>query len=167
MKKCIFLTMFCLIATGVFAQSPLEVGRFQLNAGIGTSNWGTPVYVGLDYGACKDITVGGELSYRSDSNYYGATKYRSSVVGIGVNGNYHFNRILQMSKKWNLYAGLGLNYFAWSYENNNYKSNNDSNIGLGAQLGARYFFTSKFGVNFELGGGNATNGAKFGITYKL
>jgi len=146
MKKCVFVTMFCLVAVGAFAQSPLEVGGFQLNAGVGTSNWGTPVYVGLDYGA---------------------TKYRSSVVGIGVNGNYHFNRILQMSKKWNLYAGLGLNYFAWSYENSNYKSNDDSSIGLGAQLGARYFFMNKFGVNFELGGGNATNGAKFGITYKL
>jgi len=167
MKKNVFLVVGFLMSMGVFAQSPLEKGNFQLNAGIGTSNWGTPVYVGIDYGAWKDITVGGELSYRSNSDYYGANKYRSSVLGIGVNGNYHFNRIFDLPSKWNIYAGLGLNYFAWSYENNNYKSDNTSNIGLGAQVGARYFFTKKLGVNLELGGGNATNGAKFGITYKL
>ena len=167
MKKNIFLVVFCFVSLGVFAQSPLEKGGVQLNAGIGTSNWGTPVYVGVDYGAFKDITVGGELSYRSQSNYYGQNKYSSSVLGVGVNGNYHFNRIFNLPSPWNIYAGLSLNYYAWSYENDLYKSNNDSNIGLGAQVGARYFFTKKFGVNLELGGGSATNGGKIGITYKL
>ncbi len=167
MKKNIFLVVFCFVGLGVFAQSPLEKGGIQLNAGVGTSNWGTPIYFGLDYGIYKDITVGGELSYRSQSNYYGQNQYRSSVLGVGVNGNYHFNRIFNLPSQWNIYAGLSLNYYAWSYENDLYKSNNNSNLGLGAQVGARYFFTKKFGVNLELGGGSAANGGKIGITYKL
>jgi len=165
MKKNILSILLCLTALSSFAQSPLEVGKLQLNAGVGTSGWGTPVYIGLDYGIHKDITLGGELSYQSYN--YGANKYKSSILGINVNGNYHFNRILDIPSKWDLYAGLGLNYYIWNYDNNQYKYDNASDFGLGAQIGARYFFTNKFGINLELGGGNATNGGKIGITYKL
>lgn len=167
MKNKILLAIICLVSIGAFAQGSLEKEGLQLNAGFGTSGWGTPVYVGVDYGIHQDITLGGELSYRSDSQTYESNKYKSSVIGIGVNGNYHFNRVLNIPSKWDLYAGLGLNYYIWSYDNDMYKANDNSDIGLGAQLGARYFFTDKFGVNLELGGGNATSGAKIGITYKL
>lgn len=166
-KKNILLAAVGLVSFGALAQGSLEKGKLQLNAGLGTSGWGIPVYVGLDYGIHRDITLGGELSYRSDSRVYASNKYKSSAIGIGINGNYHFNRILDMSNNWDLYAGLGLNYYVWSYDNDLYKTNDNSDIGLGAQLGARYFFTDKFGINLELGGGNAVNGAKIGITYKL
>lgn len=167
MKTNLLLGILFLSSFITFAQAPLEKGGLQLNAGVGASGWGTPVYVGLDYGLAKDFTLGGELSYRSKSYNYGLDKYKSSVLGIGVNGNYHFNTVLNIPSKWDLYAGLGLNYYVWNYENDVYKSNNDSDIGLGAQIGGRYFFTDKFGINLELCGGNATSGAKFGITYKL
>jgi outer membrane immunogenic protein len=167
MKKNILLALVGLVSLGAFAQGSLEKDRLQLNAGLGTSGWGVPVYVGLDYGVHRDITIGAELSYRSDSQSYGNNKYKSSAIGIGVNGNYHFNRVLNISSKWDLYAGLGLNYYIWSYDNDLYKADNTSDIGLGGQIGARYFFTDNFGINLELGGGNATNGGKIGITYKL
>ena len=167
MKKNILLALLCLVSFGAFAQGSLEKGGLQLNAGLGTSGWGTPVYIGLDYGIHEDITLGGELSYRSDSQAYGSNKYKSSVIGIGVNGNYHFNRILEIPSKWDLYAGAGLNYYIWSYDNDLYKTNDNSDIGLGVQIGGRYFFTDKFGVNLEVGGGSATSGAKIGITYKF
>ena len=167
MKKNILIALLCLVSLGALAQGSLEKGGLQLNAGFGTSGWGTPIYVGLDYGVIKDITIGGELSYRSDSNNYEGNKYKSSVIGIGVNGNYHFNSVLNIPSKWDFYAGLGLNYYIWSHDNDLYKSNDNSDIGLGGQIGGRYFFTDKFGVNLEFGGGSATNGAKIGITYKL
>ena len=50
MKKIIFLVAVAFMSIGAFAQAPLENGALQLNAGLGTSGWGTPVYVGLDYG---------------------------------------------------------------------------------------------------------------------
>ncbi len=167
MKKIILLVALCLISIGSFAQGTLEKGGLQLNAGLGTSGWGTPVYVGLDYGVHEDITIGGELSYRSDSNHIGGTKYGFSIIGLGANGNYHFNRVLDIPSEWDLYAGLGLNYYIWSYDNDDFQGSDDSDLGLGAQIGARYFFNDSFGLNLELGGGNATSGAKIGITYKF
>ena len=56
MKKILFLAVFCFSAINVFAQAPLENGRVHLNAGIGTCGWGTPVYVGLDYGVGRNFT---------------------------------------------------------------------------------------------------------------
>jgi len=164
MKKNIFIALVSLTAWGAFAQSPLEKGRWQLNAGLGTSGWGTPVYLGFDYGAHRDITIGIEGSYQSHD--YGAN-YSSSILGLGVNGNYHFNRVLDIPSDWDLYAGLGVTYYNWNYSDKKYKDSNATDIGLGAQIGGRYFFTKRFGINLELGGGNATNGAKIGITYKL
>ena len=94
MKKILFLAVFCFSAITIFAQAPLENGRVQLNAGIGTSGWGTPIYVGLDYGVGSNFTVGGELSYRTHNERYDGTYYDYSVTGLGANVNYHFNKVL-------------------------------------------------------------------------
>lgn len=168
MKKSFLFIAFCFIATTAFAQAPLDNGDLQLNAGFGLSGWGTPVYIGVDYGIADDITIGGELSYRSYGQRFGGDNFNSSIIGIQANGNYHFTRIFEMPSKWDLYAGLGLNYYSWSTDDR-YKefAAETSGIGVGIQIGARYFFTDKFGVNLEFGGGNATSGGKVGITYKL
>lgn len=165
-KKILLIASF--ISFGAFAQGSLEKEKFQLNAGIGASDWGTLVYGGADYGIHEDITLGGELSYRSDNHFYGVSEYKTSVIGIGVNGNYHFNKLLKIPSQWDVYAGAGLTYYVWNYDNDLYKRSNDSNIGAGLQTGGRYFFTDKFGVNVELSADhNANVGAKAGITYKL
>ncbi|WP_173968473.1 hypothetical protein [Flavobacterium collinsii] len=57
--------------------------------------------------------------------------YKFSLIGIGANRNYDFNRILEMPSKWDLYAGSGFNYYIRSYDNDLYKTNDHSNIGLG------------------------------------
>ena len=59
----------------------LDKGGLQLNAGVGVSGWGIPVYVGLDYGVTDEITVGGELSYRYDTSSY-AIRANWSFRGI-------------------------------------------------------------------------------------
>ena len=69
-----------------------------------------PVYTVLDYGKHLDITLEGELSYRFKSHTYRSNKYKSSVTGIAINENHHFNRVLNIPSKWDLYAGIGLNY---------------------------------------------------------
>ncbi|HKO77499.1 MAG TPA: outer membrane beta-barrel protein [Flavobacterium sp.] len=172
MKKFILIIAFGLISTGAFAQAPLEEGGVQLNAGVGASGWGVPVYFGLDYGIARDWTLGGQISFQTDNDpyHYGGNTYHydSSAVGIGANGNYHFNRILNMPSKFDFYAGAALTYYFWNY--NDYDGNNHPDhdaLGLGLQVGGRYFFTDKFGINLELGGGSATSGAKFGVTFKL
>lgn len=148
------------------AQAPLEEGGFQLNGGFGATTYGASAYAGLEYGLMKDISIGGEISYQS----YGATTaisgygndYNINAIGVQANGSYHFNELLQIPSKFDVYAGANVNYYSWS--KNDYGVNS---VGLGVHAGGRYFFTDNLGVNVQLGGGNVFSGVKVGITYKL
>lgn len=162
MKKLLFSISFLILTVWVSAQNPLSKGQAQLNAGLGFSNHGIPIYVGVDYGVHPDVSIGGELCFRT----YHDGSYDNTGIGIAFNGNYHFNTILQIPSDWDFYAGLNVGFTFWNWDDN-YPYDHDSGFGLGAQIGGRYFFTSKFGVNLELGGGNASSGGKFGITYKF
>lgn len=158
---------FALILISVFAvqaQSPLSKGGKQLNAGIGFSGWGVPLYVGMDFGVSHDITLGFEGSFRSYNQRYAKVDYRSTIFGFSGNGNYHFNRILEIPSNFDFYAGLNLGFYVWSSPSN-YPGDGSSGLGLGAQIGGRYFFKNNFGLNLEFGGGNAFSGGKFGVTY--
>lgn len=168
MRK-LFLSLFMLFGLALTsqAQGTLRKGDTQLNAGLGLSGWGTPVYVGLDFGMGKNFTLGVEGSYRSyNQNYYGG-KFDSSIIGLQGNGNYHFNEILDMDDEWDLYAGLALNYYIFQTDEIHKEHTKTSGLYPSAQVGARYFFSKSFGLNLELGGGNGTSGGKFGITYKF
>jgi outer membrane immunogenic protein len=165
MKKVSLIILSSLFTTAmVFGQSPLGKGGSQLNAGVGFSSWGTPVYIGADFGVHPDITIGPKLSYRNYNYNALGTKYEQNLTVLAFNGNYHFNRLLSLPSKWNVYAGLTMGYYVWSA--NDFTGAKGSGIGLDGQIGARYFFTNKFGINLEFGGGTATGG-NFGITYKL
>ena len=74
--------------------------------------------------------------------------------------------MLSIPNRFDLYAGLNLGFYVWNSPNN-YTGNNSSGLNLGAQVGGRYFITSKVGLNLEFGGGNAFSGGKFGLTFKL
>lgn len=166
MKKLLLSALIMFAAITIQAQGNLPVGKMQLNAGLGFSSWGVPIYGGIDYGVHPDITVGGEASFRSYSNHYGAYSYSHTIIGIVGNGNYHFNRILDIPKEFDFYGGLNLGFYIWSSPSN-YAGSGASGLGLGLQVGGRYYFDSKFGINLELGGGNSTSGGRIGITYKL
>ncbi len=166
MKK-ILLLVAMVFTTGILvSQSPLPLGKSQLNVGVGFSEWGVPFYLGLDYSVHKDITIGGELSIRTYNENWHSAKYRHNIIGISGNANYHFNTILEIPKVWDFYAGLNLGFYVWSSPNA-YDGNNNSGLGLGTQVGGRYYFSDRIGINLELGGGNAFSGGKFGLTIKL
>ena len=59
--RSLFLSLISifLISGIASAQSPLEAGGIQLNAGVGFSGWGLPIYVGGDFGVTDDISIGG------------------------------------------------------------------------------------------------------------
>ena len=166
MKKqtILFLLISFIYVSFSNAQAPLKVGSSQLNAGLGFSGWGIPIYIGFDYGFKKDITLGGELSFRSYGNDYNKKNYRHTIIGIGVNGNYHFNSVLEIPKQWDLYAGLNVGFYFWN-SSSDYRGDGASGVGLGGQVGGRYFFTPKFGINLEVGGATVSSGGKIGITY--
>lgn len=166
MKKVITTCLIIISTTTLFAQNPIEKGQSQINAGFGFSNYGLPVYVGFDYGVHEDITVGAEFSFRSYNDDVWGTKYSHKVYGFSGNANYHFNNLLGIEPVWDVYGGLNVGFYAWN-SSSGYKGGRTSGLGLGLQIGGRYYFNDKLGVNLELGGGNASSGGKIGISIKL
>lgn len=165
MKKTILIT-FILITSLSFSQAPLGKGGKQLNAGVGFSTWGVPLYLGADFGVHEDITLGLEVSYRQYKQKYSGIYYNQAIWGFSGNANYHFNTLLSIPEKWDLYAGINVGFFYWTYDSD-YSGDKTSGLGLGGQLGLRYFFNDKFAINLEGGGGNAFSGGKLGLTIKL
>ncbi len=166
MRKLSLLMLVVFSSLAVMAQSPYTKGEKQLNGGFGLSSWGLPVYIGLDYAVHDDITVGGELSFRSYNEKIGTYKYDHSVIGVSGNGNYHFNTILEIPDNWDVYAGLNLGFYIWNSPNS-YTGSHTSDLGFGAQIGGRYYFSDKVSLNLEFGGGNAFSGGKIGISVFL
>jgi hypothetical protein len=165
MRK-LFLAVTLLSSGFLFAQSPIAPGEAQLNAGVGLSSWGVPIYVGADFGIAQDISLGGVFSYRSYSENFAGSNFDWSLIVLGANGNYHFDNILDLPSDWNVYGGITLGYYIWSSSTSGYTGNRASGLGLDAQIGTRYFFSESFALNLELGGGTAAGG-KLGITKKF
>jgi outer membrane immunogenic protein len=164
--KGIIVIVFLLLSTSSYGQSPLPLGRTQLNFGVGLSDRGIPLYIGLDYSIHKDITIGGEFSYRSYRENWKSNYYNHNVMGFSGNANYHFNTILKIPRNWDFYVGLNAGFYVWT-SSGNYDGNYKSGLGLGGQIGGRYYISNKVGLNLEFGGGNAFNGGKFGLSIKL
>lgn len=167
MRRIKIIILISLVSTMTLSsQCPLKRGEYQINAGAGYSDWGVPVYAGIDFGIFSDITAGVEASFRTYNEDIYSARYTSNVFGIAGNGNYHFNTVLEIPKRWDFYAGITLGYYSWSLPAD-YPGNNSSGFGVGAQIGGRYFFKKNFGLNLEFGGGSAFSGAKIGITYLI
>lgn len=166
MKQIIIMIVILLTVSTVFATNALAKGQTQINTGVGLSSWGIPVYIGLDYGIHQDVTLGAELSYQSYQERYHSSDYDHSITGVFGNANYHFNNVLEIPSDWDFYAGLSLGFIVWNSPDE-YHGSNTSGLGLSGQIGGRYYFTDVFGVNLELGGGNAFSGGKFGISLRL
>lgn len=168
MKKLILICGIILFSfnNNAKAQNPIDVGQMQLNAGFGLSNYGFPVYVGLDYGIHPDITIGGEVSFRSYRENYFGTKYGHNIFGFSANGNYHFNTIMGIPDNFDFYAGANVGFVMWNSPRS-YGGSRSSGLGLGLQVGGRYYFNEKFGINLEFGGGNSFSGGKIGVSVRF
>jgi len=161
MNKSILLFICLLTIVTIHAQNTIK-GKTQVNAGIGLSQFGVPVYIGLDFGVHPDVSLGIEGSYRKHTN----SSFNANLLGIGGNINYHFNSLFKIkSTEWDIYAGATLGYWIWNWDNN-FPGANESGIGLSGQLGGRYFFNPKWAINLELGGGTLSGG-KLGITHRF
>ena len=163
---CLLIVLFFMTKSS-FSQRTLSTAQSQLNIGIGLSEYGTPVYVGMDFSLIKNISVGGEISFRSYNEYWGQNNYRRNITGLAANINYHFNNILLIPSPFDLYSGLNLGFYNWSSPDKGYNGNHSSGLGLGVQIGGRYYITKRLGANLEFGGGNAFSGGKVGFTLRF
>lgn len=151
MKKFLAIVAVVVLSFGAAqAQNPIPSGTKFLNIGLGFSNHGVPVGVGMDFGIGHDFSLGFDATHRFN--------YDNANWGLAGNVNYHFNRILNIPSCFDFYAGanVGAKF-----------GNSDSGLDLGLQVGGRYFFTDKFGINLQFGGGNNFSGGKVGVTFKL
>jgi outer membrane immunogenic protein len=166
MKNLILILFLSTITSSLLAQGPIAKGQTQMNMGFGFSTWGLPLYMGFDHGVHKDVTVGAEVSFRAFRERLNRVYYHHTVVGFSGNGNYHFNSLLGIPNNWDLYAGLNIGFFIWDSPKV-YPGTYTSGLGLGLQIGGRHYFTNKFGINLEVGGGNRLSSGKFGISIRF
>lgn len=175
------INMMIWASLGVFGQRSMYKRTWDLNGGLGVSNWGMLVYGGFDYGIYKDVSIGAEFSFRSHTHQwkgnstYVPTFYRHSMVAALGNVNYHFNTILNIPDEWDVYAGAHLGYlhayyddqYKEAYGDSYYNHGSAGKLGYGGQIGGRYYFMDRFGVNFEISAGNVLSSVKMGLTIKL
>ena len=165
--KRIYLSVLLVISIlSTNAQESFPLGKTQFNTGVGFSKWGVPVYFGLDYTLQRDITIGAEIDYsyynENLHNYY----YGHNITSFSGNMNYHFNTVFSIPKDFDLYGGFNIGFYSWTSPVG-YNGVYSSGLGIGGQIGARYYLTRKFGLNMEFGGGNEFVGGKFGLTIRL
>ena len=90
------------------------------------------------------------------------TNFDLNHITLGVKGNYYFDELFKLNSAWDVYAGANVG-FGIAINN---KHSND--LALGLQVGGRWFWSEKWGVYAEIGGGKL-GGAAYGVglTMKL
>jgi len=166
MKVTLIAILFTLGFLTVNAQAPIGIGEVQINAGLGFSNSGVPIYGGFDIGVHEDITVGGEVSFRFYDDSWNGSTYNHTMIGFAGNANYHLNTVLEIPREWDVYGGINLGFYLVSSDAG-YGGQENSGFGLGAQVGGRYYFNEKYGINLEFGGGSTFSGGKIGVSIRL
>jgi len=150
MKRILLLSIVLLLSSAMLAQdgqAPLSKGEKQLNFGLGFSSHGLPVYVGADFAVHNDWTVGPVIKLVIDDNF---------EFGLLGRFDYHWNRLIGIPSNWDFYAGASLGFIA----------GNDFDLDLGIQVGGRWYWSEKWGLNLEFGGGTGYGGA-FGVSMKF
>ena len=151
MKKILLLLSLTLILTSLDAQNggvaPLAKGDKQLNFGTGFSNGGIPVFVSMDFAVHKDVTVTPEVHAKIGDNFKG---------GVLVKGDYHWNALIGIPSNWDFYAGARVGF----------DFGDELELDLGIQVGGRWYWSEKWGLNVEFGGGTGYS-TTVGLSMKL
>lgn len=141
-KKLFCFIVLVLFSRIVFSQSAINGGTKIIGIGTGTL---FPFYFSVDYGLNENLTFGFEYATKElKDDYYLSKYYLNGLTGMF---NYHFNNLLYLPKKWDLYSGVNAAYY-WSESPWNYYDSYSYTIG--AQIGFRYFFYKGLGLNVEL-----------------
>ena len=139
MKKSLLLTALCLLSLN-FAYSQ---ARSQLNFGL----------IGISY----DIPVSENIAISP----FAGTGFDLDWMVIGVKANYYFDNLFGLPDAWDVYGGANGGYGIAI------DSGNDSDFDVGLQVGGRWFWSEKWGLYLELGGGKLGPTGGLGITMRL
>jgi hypothetical protein len=170
MKKLIVatLTVCALLLSSMTVHAQFKNGKYLLGPHIGFSQYGSTIAFGGMFEApvTHPNDVGpGIIGISGQVMYYHWTwdtysNYGASDIVIGVYGNYH---ILLDDRKLDPFAGIGFVYEHFSFDGSNFSYN--SGLGLGVQVGLRYFFSPNVAGRIMLGNAASffTAGVDFGL----
>ena len=141
MKKLLLIVAVVISAASVNGQA-----QKVLNLG----GLGTGLYAGIEFPVGKAITVGPMVNTDWDFNKF----------IIAAKGNYYFDDLFGLPAAWDVYAGGN---FGYRLDSGN---DNDDGANWGAQVGGRWFWSEKWAINAEFGGGSGVTGG-VGVTMKF
>jgi len=142
MKK--LLTTIALVGV-MFLGSNLANAQAQKYLNIGGA--GTGFYGSIEFPVSSVITVAPQFS----------TDYNFNSFVIAGKANYYLDDAVDLDSAWDVYAGVNL---GWRVQTGN------DGVNWGLQVGARWFWSDKWGINAEVGGGSGVLGG-VGLTMKL
>ncbi|PQA93678.1 hypothetical protein B0A69_11805 [Chryseobacterium shigense] len=146
MKKLIFTFMIIFCGATANAQAYTGKGDQKIQLGLSAWGYGTGVTGTYDYGLNKLVSVGAGLNaYFSDYK----DNDKDNRVFVFGRVNFHLQEALDLPAKWDIYPGVDVGVLGRDF-------------GIGAHIGARYFFTEKVGVFAEVG-----NNGSIGVSFNL
>lgn len=146
MKKLVFMFMLIFWGTTANAQAWTGKGDQKVQLGLNAWGYGTGVTGTYDYGLNKLISVGAGMNA-----YFGGYKNNDKDNRVFIFGrlNFHLREALDLPEKLDIYPGVNVGVLG-------------KDFGIGAHIGARYFFTEKIGVFAEVG-----NNGSLGVSINL
>ena len=146
MKKILVAATMLLFSQAAFAQAWQGKGDQKIQIGLNAWGNGTGITGTYDYGLGRIVSIGAGANIYF-SGYKDGDKNNNFFVFGRVNA--HLKDVLDLGNNWDIYPGLDLGVFG-------------NTFGLGAHIGARYFFNDKIGAFVELG-----NNGSIGVSINL
>ncbi|WP_312345504.1 DUF6646 family protein [Chryseobacterium binzhouense] len=145
MKKMILMLM---LFAGIAASAQAYTGKGDQKVNLGLNAWGygTGITATYDYGLSDVISIGAGGNAYFD-NYRDNNK--DNRVFIFGRLNFHLREALDLPEQLDIYPGVDLGVLGRDF-------------GIGAHIGARYFFTDKVGVFAEVG-----NNGSLGVSFNF
>lgn len=174
MKRCMIIML--VVAAFSITKANAQGGYDYINAGVGVSGWGIPLFVSADYTVQDHITVGVMVSgqRRSRKRSIGTDSYREihSILGINANGNYHF---FEPNEPYDVYLGASVGYYFWSVRYTDlpavlpfgWETGGNGGVGISLQAGGRYRLDNGWILFGQVGGGTQISGALVGVSFPI
>lgn len=137
-----------MLFAGIFANAQAYTGKGDQKVNLGLNAWGygTGITATYDYGLSDVISIGAGGNAYFD-NYRDNNK--DNRVFIFGRLNFHLREALDLPEQLDIYPGVDLGVLGRDF-------------GIGAHIGARYFFTDKVGVFAEVG-----NNGSLGVSFNF
>lgn len=137
-----------MLFAGIFANAQAYTGKGDQKVNLGLNAWGygTGITATYDYGLSDVISIGAGGNAYFD-NYRDNNK--DNRVFIFGRLNFHLREALDLPEQLDIYPGVDLGVLGRDF-------------GIGAHIGARYFFTDKIGVFAEVG-----NNGSLGVSFNF